>query len=730
MHEDFNDIASPEDTEEAEVIRAQQLLDALGTELHTRITKQVTDRAPVEQMWLEDLAQYNGEYDPDTKAELEESGQSQVYVNITRAKCNSAEARLSDMLFPTDDKSWGIEPTPVPEMAQSIGSTAPMYNEDGSPRLTEEGKPITEGDMASAIEKVARERAEAMEREIDDQLTEARYEVVCRDVIHDAVVFGTGILKGPVVMNRERKMWSEVRDEETGESIYVLEVVEDFRPGVERVDVWDYYPDMSARTPEEKEFEFERKFVTKKQLRALAKRPGYMRGQIAKVLGEDPRSYTTTSTHLSQLRRLAGITNIIDDSRYEMWEYHGPVERDTLLACGCELPDEDGNYEEGGEDTRGYGSSKYESDPFAVYDATVLFIGPHVIKANLNPLETDESPYSVFTWERDDTMVFGRGVPRTMRHQQNVINSAWRMTMDNAGLSVGPQVVVNTTMVEPADGKWELSPRKLWYLKDPAGRADQAFYTFNVPSMQAELGAIFQTAKDLVDEETSLPMIAQGEFGNQQETATARSIAMNASNIVMRRVVKHWDDEITTPTIGRFYDWNMQNSEKEYIKGDFEAEARGTSVLLVKEIQTQAMMALLDYAAHPVYGRYIKPVELLRKTIESQQLPHQTIVKTDDEIKADEEAASQGEMDIDLEKLKVTYAMHQEKLADNQMQRAADYQLRQMDVQTQLMTLAQQNQMDEKTLQAKLQQVLIESRDKRDLQGAEMILKRAMGSGI
>jgi DNA-binding transcriptional LysR family regulator len=42
-----------------------------------------------------------------------------------------------------------------------------------------------------------------MQREIDDQLREANYHAVARRSIHEAMVIGTGIVKGPMVIGRK-----------------------------------------------------------------------------------------------------------------------------------------------------------------------------------------------------------------------------------------------------------------------------------------------------------------------------------------------------------------------------------------------------------------------------------------------------------------------------------------------------------------------------------------------
>jgi len=218
-----------------------------------------------------------------------------------------------------------------------------------------------------------------------------------------------------------------------------------------------------------------------------------------------------------------------------------------------------------------------------------------VIKVGLNHMDSDESPYSVLTWEKGDTSTFGFGVPYRMRDPQKVMNASWRMVLDNAGLSTGPQIIINRQLVEPADGKWELTPRKIWFMttKDPKFRADYAMQTFNIDSRQQELTSIFEMAHRLADEETSVP---QAQMGNASEDAQQPAMLktlggtqlwMSSNNIMMRKSVKNFDDDITNKIITRFYDWNMQFNKKPEIKGDFSIDARGTSVLLVREMQAR-----------------------------------------------------------------------------------------------------------------------------------------------
>ena len=111
-------------------------------------------------------------------------------------------------------------------------------------------------------------------------------------------------------------------------------------------------------------------------------------------------------------------------------------------------------------------------------------------------------------------------------------------------------------------------------------------------------------------------------------------MAMNAANTVLRRLVKRWDDQITKTLIRRFYDYNMQYSELQDVKGDFEINARGSSALMVKETQAQSLMQLLQLAQSPTLLPLTKISALYRKLVETLRLSADELVYSDDELTA------------------------------------------------------------------------------------------------
>ena len=657
------------ESEDYELEMAERL-HVFATRLNRLATEQVGQRSQIEQRWLDDLRQYHGEYAADEAAELSRSKGSQVFVNITRNKTNAAEARLQDMLFPTDDRNFGIYPTPVPELNA-------MAKQE--PETPEEVGPI---EMARQIQAEADTAAQMMQVVIDDQLVESRYHVKARDVIHDACQLGTAIIKGPIIIGRTKKRWDVMPD-----GMSVLQILESLEPTVERVDPWDFFPDMSARTIAEAEFIFERRRLSKKQLRDMAKLPGILVSQLKEVVREGAKTSLIAKDFTDDLRNITGINTVGEGNRYEIWEYHGPISKSELMDA-MSLSEED-EY------------SSIETDELDdEIEATVFFSGNHVLKVALNPMDSDERPFSSFNWEKDESSIFGFGVPCLMRNPQKVINASWRMMMDNAGLSVADQIVVNKEIVAPADGSWEMAPKKVWNLVDKTRSVQEAFASFSTPSHQTELGNIFSMARQLADEETNLPLIAQGEMSpNMTKTSSGMAMLMNSSNIVLRKAVKNWDDDITRPLITRFYDWNMQFSERPEVKGDFSVEARGSGALLVREKQQENLMIYSNISMqNPEYFKRRDWAELDREIAKSLELPYDQITINETEIAEREamaqEAASQGMVDPAMQKLQVDAELAQAKLQIEQQKMQLDAQYKAAVLQQSGQEMALDNQLE------------------------------------
>jgi hypothetical protein len=364
----------------------------------------------------------------------------------------------------------------------------------------------------------------------------------------------------------------------------------------------------------------------------------------------------------------------------------------------------------------------------------VWFAYGRVLKVALNHMDDESLPYSVFCWEKDETSPFGFGVPYRMRGSQKVMNGSWRMLLDNAGLSTGPQIIVNRKVVEPADGVWELAPRKLWYLTSDKAEVDKAFGTFEINSHQGELAAIFEMAMTLADQETNVPQLGNQMNAENQpsvmKTLGGTALWMNSQNIQMRRAVKNWDDDITVPFITRMYDWNMQFSAKDDIKGDYDVDARGSSVLLVREIQARNMMDFMAIAnSHPETAGLIKGRAMLSIVAKSMQIPEDEVLKSEADIQAEqEEMANQPQQpDPETAKLEVQMQIAQMSLQEKQIEAELALQAKMVDREIALTRLAVEEKQSLQELQKQYDLKSIEVDWNREAFYRELAVKQQQG---
>lgn len=777
---------------EEERRRWEETLQIFGNGVEAEAEEFERQRKPTELRMLADMRQYLGvddEMDVRTMRDRprEASAGSDLNVNITRKKTNTAEARLSDMLFPNDDKNFGVVPSPVPTVAvKGYPKSAPnqpappappappqqppqqptqqptqIPGGDGQPgqeqgmldqamSMMAQGQPPA-GDPAAAgqqpaagpgpgpqqaapppaplspeeeAERDAKARAMLMEKTIEDQLTECQYNSSGREAIRYGCLLGTGVIKGPVLLGRSRRMWAKIEDD-MGNVAYVLKDVEDNNPGFEWVSTWDFFPTMSATRIEDSEVTFQRHWMTRRDLIRLAKREDFLKDQIRKVLRLSPDK--VPPDYLTQLRSMSNVTTSVgDEKRYIVWERHGPIPVEALQAAGVLEKDA-------------------EIDPLDEYQGVVWVCQGIVIKAAINPMDTEDQPFSVFNFEKDDASIFGYGVPYLMRQPQKVVRRAWQMIMDNAGLSVGGQIIINKAIIEPApspDGmaSWSATPLKIWLLKDKHARAQDAFHVFEFPNHQQELAAIFNLARELADEETGIPVIAQGEQGaNVTQTAHGMELLMNNHNIVMRRAVKNWDDHVTIPAITRLYDWNMQNNPNNDIKGDFTPVAKGSTALLQKETQARNMLNLVNFLMTPAFAGWVKQKQTVDKLVAAMQHDPEELIKTQAEYDADmakqQEAMAQqqqqGANAAEVQRMKndLAFKIHQDKLADRAADRQFQALIKEKEHEIEMMKMAQA----ENTTIAKIQGQLTAIREKtiseRTLKADEFKMRLNLPSG-
>lgn len=594
----------------------------------------------------------------------------------------------------------------------------------------QEGNPVTRGDIAMRKKEIAAERCKAMELEIKDQLIESDYHERARTCIHDSVVIGTGIIKGPVVKGHMNRVYKQLQ----GQEGFQILMERKFQPAVEVVRPWDFFPDMSASSVKDAEYVFERRYMSRKQMRQLVQREGFMPEQVVKALNMTPRETQHVSSYMNDIRQLAGLNEDLNDTRYEMWEYHGPIPHQVLIDAGMADPEE-------------------EENPLAEVSGVVHYCAGVVLSVKLNLIDADaDLPYHVFNWVQDDSCIFGFGLPRITRNEQSIINTTWRMILDNGAITAGPQIGVKRRHVDPVNGGWELAAFGVWDVKDSAGSIEDAISAIEFNSHIQELIAIYQTARVQFDEVCGVPMLQQGEQGQTTQTLGGMSILMNAANTVRRNQVKAWDDDVTKPLIRGFYDFNMIFHPNDEIKGDYQVQARGTGALLVREQVSNGILNLINFASpNPMFQHILAPKarDLLEKWAEGQSLAG--VIPSQDELDAHmqqmAEQEGEGEQDPQLmveqmrAQLQQAKLQHEGQLAQMKMQaeaqiKSADLQVKQMALQVEqeksvrqerieVMKLAEAGKIKQAEMAQRLKELEVKQATDLHKFNAELALKQA-----
>jgi len=629
------------ETEDREGLDAKQAdrmrrLEGLAESLLKKRNEAVEGRvnSGVERRWREDEDAFDGLDDTNKTLSMldyatgeapikdsQDPQRSKVVINIVRGKCEMAEGRFSDILLPVDDRNWGLKVTPVPELVMQLKDDRPAIKKDGTPLINPDtDAQATNADVAKGKKDKAKEKMHLMEQEIDDQLNECSYNGESRKVVKSSIRLGTGIIKGPNVIKKLKKVWMPNTD--GTKTVHELQITEDLQPGSKWVDPWNVYPDPNCGEDIKRAaYVWERDFVLPREVRDLVGIEGYEEDQIRKVLEEEPKRLQVSVNRNNHLE--LKFEAVEKGKAYEVWEYYGDVDREDLEAMDCDCSQFDEN--------------------FTSLSGSVLFINDRPVKVKLNTLDTGDMPYDFFQWTTVNGSPWGIGIPRILIWLGRIIISAWRAMMDNAGDSSGANIVIGKG-IEPYDQKWEITGRKIWIAMDDVEDVQKLFTQFQIENNQNDLQAIIELALKFVDMETMLPMMFQGEQGETPETLGATNIMVDANNVGLRPRVKLWDDNITRPHLTRYYDWNMQYNERSEIKGDYNVDARGTSVLLAKDQMVQVLIPILKLREDPMFVGRIDWDKAIKQLLSAQ---HLDIMKSEDDIKAWEKVQKEKKPELD-----------------------------------------------------------------------------------
>lgn len=596
---------------------------------------------------------------------------STAFVRLTSRYVDFAAPKTCEILLPIDDKPFSITSTPIPDLVEEGKDLTPLTDPAGqqvmgtptgaapsAPGQPQPGPvPLTAADLAKHVMDQASAAAEKAETRIYDWLVRCNSAAETRKIAKDSARIGVGVLKGPIPDIRIDKALTR-----KGGAI-ALELKKTIVPAVRWVDPWNFFPaDGCGEDIHDGDYCLERDYLSSRKLRALKKDDTYLADQLDKVLEQGPG------------KRAGDNTNPADKAsknRFEVWYFYGSMARKDLALA---LTD----------------SSMLDSLPKADDDdevsVIVTLVNDTIVRAILNPLDSGNFPYRVFSWSRRPGYWAGVGVAEKIDVPQAMCNASTRAMLNNAGLSSGVQFVIDQQGIRPADGQWVLTPNKIWLFtgEGQATSAQQAFSIAVVPSVQTELMNIVQYAMKQAEEASGIPLVTQGGDGATTPQTFGQAELQNTNAMTwLRDVAYAYDDNVTDPLIRDLYEWLLLDpSVPDEEKGDFEINAHGCSAMVERAIQEQVFFSLLQASGNPAFG--LDPAKTMAEYLKAKRIDPRRVVLSDEDKQKRAQQPPPPPVQIAVEQIKGQNAL----------------QLQQARSQAELQQVQQEDQIEQQRLQA------------------------------
>jgi hypothetical protein len=628
------DVTVPKGSEDApiKVIRGENLT-MLAHRLKALFDQYRMERRIAELRWLRNQRQYLGIYDPEIEQAMNPN-RSKAYPKITRVKCITVVSHMMNLMFPGNERNWELRPGPPTDISMDDVKQAIAEQQARDQAAGIQPQPVDADYAMAAVHEMLCDRAEKLSVVIDDQLEELGgdqcydYIALNREVIQSGVLYGMGLLRGPFAIECKTVEWSM----EEGQDVPMPKAKTSYKPMFEFVRVWDFYPDLTAKTFASMDGYFLRKVMSKSELIKLKKRPDFFAAQIDAYLDMHPTGNYQPLEYEWELRVMGVRSNVNDqkpdNQKYEAKVWVGKLDGRMLELCGCDVAADKMNEQ---------------------LEAEVWFIDDFIIKVCLDPwakLGVDVKMLHPFLYDKDDTSPIGFGLPNAIRDSQMMVAAATRMLLDNASVTCGPNLELNTALLRADQDLTSLRSYRMWYRDDSDVTAQwPAVRNVQIDSHMKELMEIIQLGLKFADTETFVNA-ANGADPSElpsepMRTASGASMLRGNAALPFKDMVRGFDGFTQSMITAIKYFNKVFNPNTDH-NGDYNVIAKGATSLIAKEVKGEQADQLAQTLT-PEEKIYVDAKKLLKVRLRARDM--------DDIMVSDSEAARrQAAQDQDQEK--------------------------------------------------------------------------------
>ena len=583
-------------------------------------------KKPIQDQLLVSLRQRKGQYDETTLQKLKQSGGTDIFMRITEVKCRAAESWLRDILLEEGAPPWSLAPTSEPDLKPEDEDKARAFFAERVLSMTQAGQIALDPEQIMNLheesieearqqrDKIARDKAERMQRRIKDQFDEGGWREAFNAFISDLATYKMAVLKGPVVRRRKKLKW------EQGPDGYRPVVSDDLVTEIERVSPFDIFPEPGVSSLSEG-YVFQRHKLPSAKLAALIGVPGYNDNTIRAILSRQISTTPWSDDIMDSTRKQLEERDAFLDApttTYEALEFWGKVHGRLLIDWG--MPED------------------VVTDPDKHYDANIWTIGNYVLKATLNYDPLGETPYSGTSFIKQPGTMWGLGVPETIEDVQRVCNAAARSLVNNMAIASGPQVEISVDRLAKGEEITTLAPWRIWQtVSDPAGSSSPAVRFVQPDDRAGSLIGVYDKFLRMADDQSGIPAYIYGNLNvsGAGRTSSGLSMLMGAAGKGIRQVVMHIDADIILPIVRRQYTFNMRFDPDQSIKGDVQIIPRGATQLAMKDVMNTRRVEFLNATANPVDVEILGKsgrASLLREVAKGLQMPVDEVIPSKEKL--------------------------------------------------------------------------------------------------
>lgn len=556
--------------------------------------KDIRESSGANNILIESLRQYNGEYSAEDLAKIRQEGGSAIFMNLTSTKVRAAIAWIKDILLASKEDSFLVEPTPDPELPPEVEMAIEQKIAEEFQAMEQQGQQGSEGmartlkdinerkrDLYDAIQEERNKEAKfafkIYERKIKDQLKEGKWDTALSEFIDDFCIFPTAILKGPIVTKTTKLKWLDGMPVPATNISFVNK----------RISPFDVYPAPEADDPQKGNF-IEHMRLSRKEVASLIGVPTYDDEALQRVLENDiGKGLSALDTNIEQDKAEQELKdNDFDASKnvFHALHFFGTAPVKLLREWGLT------------EDIS-------ELEEFMEVEIEAITIGNECVRCIINDDPLNRRPYYIASFQKRPGSFWGTSIPWQMRDIQRMCNATSRALSNNMGLSSGPIMEVNIDRLADGQEVEELLPRDIVQTKsDPAGSSQRAIQFFSVPSNAAELLGVYKDFELRADDVTMIPRYSYGNerSGGAAQTASGLSMLLESASKGIKDAIRHIDEGVIIPRVEMEFYFMMVANPNLQFTGDINVIARGSQALTMRGAEQMRRNEFLQITANPI----------------------------------------------------------------------------------------------------------------------------------